>query len=82
MMMKKELSLDFLPMMKKGNNSIIKLNENEIINTTEAFLSMTTTEEETGNTENLESEFYLGLFIILIFVTIPPSLTVIFHIIM
>ena len=69
-----------LPMMRKENYSIVKLNTTELNNMAGANTGENA--DEHFNNETLQSEFHLGLFIILIFLTLPPSLTVILHILM
>ena len=83
--MKMVMSMNFL--MRKENKSIIKLDDEEVYNMTtvrsETLLSITNKQDDDIVTNhNLEFEFYLGLLIIFILVTIPPSLTVIIHILM
>ena len=83
--MKMVMSMNFL--MRKENKSIIKLDDEEVYNMTtvrsETLLTITNKQDDDIVTNhNLEFEFYLGLLIIFILVTIPPSLTVIIHILM
>ena len=83
--MKMVMSMNFL--MRKENNSIIKLDEEEVYSMTtvrsETLPNITNNQDDDIVTNhNLEFEFYLGLLIIFILVTIPPSLTVIIHILM
>ena len=79
------MSMNFL--MRKENNSIIKLDDEEVYNMTtvssETLPNITNNQDDDiGTNHNLEFDFYLGLLIIFILVTIPPSLTVIIHILM
>jgi hypothetical protein len=83
--MKMEISLNFL--MRKENNSIIKLDDEEVYNMTtirsETLPNITNKQnDEIVTNHNLEFDIYLGLLIIFILVTIPPSFTVIIHILM
>ena len=86
--MKMAMGLNSLPMMRKVNNTIIKLYEdkhkNNIPSPNESLHINNThyDEQDVGSARNIEFGFYLGILVILSAVTLPPSLTVIGHILM
>ena len=86
MTMKMMMSLNSLPLMRKENISIIKLDEEEMNNNITLTGSMNKTyeddDEDDDDTRNIEFGFYLGILLILSVLSVPPSLTVIGHILM